>query len=1047
MKQGIFLIAFILLILPLAAFAITTTVLSTPNASSWITSDSIATVLVDSIECPAEYSCMLKISDTEQTCPQDFAQYDSASPATITQTKWVCGAAKDIATDFNYFSTPLEFKVDKVAPTTTANAGTYVFGSLSNSEVTVTLTCSDGSGSGCATINQCTDNTDSCTPSTAYSAPFAISTQGTSYVRYSSNDAAGNSETVQSKTINIDSVAPAKITPLSAVTGSGAGEIVIGWTAPTDANLASYDARYSTSNITNDSEFNSATQATGEPTPQSGQPQSMTITGLSPCTNYYFAIKISDTAGNASLLSDTNNATAKEESTPPATPSISISSTGSNSVSLSWSAISDGDFKEYRIYRSGNNSWDSNTTITTISAISTAAYNDSSVSNGNSYYYKIEAIDKCGNRALSGSIGPATPQTATTPSTPSINSNISNNSWSSNNDPNFTWDVPSGSPTGYSCEFNQDSGYSLDNSSDSECDRDRTYSDRSDGTYYFHLRACNGSSCSDTVRHTIKIDTTKPSEPDNFSVSNRTSSRLLNWDDSSDSTSGVSLYRIYRGITCDIAANVKEIPSSEDSTWTDTYKPTERKTYCYKIRAVDNAGNESDAASKDGVVVEGSGGGNSSDCIITFTTDPAEFVGTGEAKVKVSSGSKKMYDVSENSWIYGVKTIDPRITGTETEKVLTYTIDKQYEGKELKLDYSATDSEDNQCLLQKLFKIDATKPTVSFDEMGNNAELKGVAKLSANAEDSGSGISEVNFYYKEGSSWKLIGKAALKDALYSADWNTNALDNASYGIKAEAKDKAGNLNESALTVILKNQKMQTEFTNIYKSSGLKALLEAANLGDAAVIDEAVQLINRCEVARKVMLKQASGGKYTIEIEITAKNNTGYEANIQLIERIPKDIAENAGLIKSSGEFEVLENDPVIKFVQYGVKEGQQIDIHYTIDKAISEAEAKELAKGNIAASFETPPILLYGETSIGKITSTAGNSGITGLANLIGNSSGIIIALLVAVIVIAVALFAYSRFSKGGAAGKEEDEGVEYYYRESLSDKIKSMMGGKNGRR
>ena len=439
----------------------------------------------------------------------------------------------------------------------------------------------------------------------------------------------------------------------------------------------------------------------------------------------------------------------------------------------------------------------------------------------------------------------ATTQTATTPSTPTINSNISNNSWGNSNDPNFTWDSVSNA-TGYSCAFNQTSDTVPSSSASSECDRDITYTDKSDGTYYFHLRACNGSNCSDTVHYTVKIDTTKPNAPDNFSVSNRSSGRAITWDDSSDSTSGINLYRIYRGINCDIAANVKEIPSSEDSTWTDSYKPTEDKTYCYKIRAVDNAGNESDAASKDGIVVEGSGGGGSgSGCNITFTTDPAEYIGTGEAKLKVSSGSKKMYDASENSWIYGVKTIDPRITGTETEKVLTYTIDAQYEGKELKIDYYATDSEDNQCLLQKMLKIDATKPAISVDEIGNNAELKGVAKLSANAEDSGSGISEVNFYYKEGSSWKLIGKAALKDALYSADWNTLAMDNASYSIKAEAKDKAGNLNESILAVILKNQNMQTEFTTTYKSSGLKALLEAANLGDAAVIDEAVQQGKSC----------------------------------------------------------------------------------------------------------------------------------------------------------------------------------------------------------
>ena len=194
-----------------------------------------------------------------------------------------------------------------------------------------------------------------------------------------------------------------------------------------------------------------------------------------------------------------------------------------------------------------------------------------------------------------------------------------------------------------------------------------------------------------------------------------------------------------------------------------------------------------------------------------------------------------------------------------------------------------------------------------------------------------------------------------------------------------------------------------------------------------------------------MLKQASGGKYNVEVEITAKNNTGYEANLQIIERIPKDIAENAGLIKSSAEFEVLENDPVIKFVQYGVKEGEQINISYTVGTALAEADAKELAKSNIAAGFETPPIILYSETKINETSQAAGSS-TTGLASLMGNAGGLVIALVVAVIVIALALFAYSRVSNA-SAGSKEDEGVQYYYRESLSDKIKSMMGGKHGRR
>ncbi|MEM3483673.1 MAG: hypothetical protein QXW00_02935, partial [Candidatus Woesearchaeota archaeon] len=62
----------------------------------------------------------------------------------------------------------------------------------------------DASGSGCSLTQYCTDTTNTCTPTTTYTAPIQINTQGTTYIRYNSTDNAGNTETTQSKTIKID---------------------------------------------------------------------------------------------------------------------------------------------------------------------------------------------------------------------------------------------------------------------------------------------------------------------------------------------------------------------------------------------------------------------------------------------------------------------------------------------------------------------------------------------------------------------------------------------------------------------------------------------------------------------------------------------------------------------------------------------------------------------------------------------------------------------------------------------------------------------------
>ena len=130
--------------------------------------------------------------------------------------KW-CVYANDSSNNWNGSSciTPFQYTTtDETAPVTTAAAVTdtgasYTFDTWARtSYINVTLTCNDGSGSGCSTIQYCTDTVNTCTPSTAYSAPVQISTEGTSYIRYKSTDAVSNTETTASSTIKKDTTAP-----------------------------------------------------------------------------------------------------------------------------------------------------------------------------------------------------------------------------------------------------------------------------------------------------------------------------------------------------------------------------------------------------------------------------------------------------------------------------------------------------------------------------------------------------------------------------------------------------------------------------------------------------------------------------------------------------------------------------------------------------------------------------------------------------------------------------------------------------------------------
>jgi len=141
--------------------------------------------------------------NTSTTFPQGWNNY----------TVW----ANDTIGNLN--STYVNFYVDSLAPVTTASATSppdvaeYTFNTWTKNNVKITLITTD-SGIGydnTAYPKYCTDTSNTCTPNIYISSGTTITTEGTSYIRYNSQDYLANTETTKSQIIKIDKTPPSSI--------------------------------------------------------------------------------------------------------------------------------------------------------------------------------------------------------------------------------------------------------------------------------------------------------------------------------------------------------------------------------------------------------------------------------------------------------------------------------------------------------------------------------------------------------------------------------------------------------------------------------------------------------------------------------------------------------------------------------------------------------------------------------------------------------------------------------------------------------------------
>ncbi len=159
-------------------------------------------------------------------------------------------------------------------------------------------------------IAQILDPTDDVWVEATYDIPAGAAVS-TFVLRFSSNSSAAFKhvyvDDIKFIGVSSDVTAPAAISNLSA-SNPTENSIQLSWTAPGDdgttGTASSYDVRYATVPITVGN-WSTATQASNEPTPSvAGSSETMTVSGLTPSTTYYFAIKATDDAFNSGGLSN-----------------------------------------------------------------------------------------------------------------------------------------------------------------------------------------------------------------------------------------------------------------------------------------------------------------------------------------------------------------------------------------------------------------------------------------------------------------------------------------------------------------------------------------------------------------------------------------------------------------------------------------------------------------------------------------------------------------------------------------------------------------------